>query len=363
MNGNKARNMLKTVEAGGSHYEMGYQYGQACPEISKMLELTSQLFGGWEKTNDILDRYIPSYLPHLESYAPEVVEEMKGMAEGAGVSFRDIMFLNITYEISVPSVMGGCTSFAATGNATAGGELISGQNLDHIEPWLEHMILLKMSPEDGPDIMAVTAPGCLPLVGINAAGLSINMNLLRNNLSLEPGGGVPTHVILRKIFMCETLGEVIAAIAAAGGRSPKNYLVTSTGEGILDIETTTNDMDIQFPERDMLTHANYFKAERFRSNDLAPSLVPDAYIRSHRLYRLMEDNFGEITADIMKELLQDHTNYPNAICRHPDEKSPFPLARMMKTLISIINVPARSTFYVALGNPCENEYVEYRMQD
>lgn len=361
MNELKEKRTLKVVEVGGSHYDMGFQYGKACPEISEMLELTRHLYGGMENIKNIQENYIPKYLPYLQNYAPEILEEMKGMADGANVDFQDIMFLNITYEISVPSVMGGCTSFAAMGKATSGGGLISGQNIDHIEPWLEHMILLKMQPDDGPDIMAVTAPGCLTLAGINSAGISINMNLLRNTTSLEPAGGVPTHVILRKLFMSETLGEVIAAIASAEGRCPKNYLVTSSGEGILDIETTTNDMDIQFPEREMLTHANYFKAERFRSTDLAPSLVPDAYIRSNRLFRLMEEHYGNITVEVMKRLLQDHSNYPNSVCRHRDANAPFPYGRIMKTLISIINLPEEKKVYIAVGNPCKNEYIEYKM--
>lgn len=361
MSETKKKRVLKVVEVGGSHYEMGFQYGKACPEISEMLDLTGQLFGGKDNVTAILDRYIPMYQPYLQNYAPEIIEEMKGIADGANVNLHDIFLLNITYEISVPSVLGGCTSFAAIGKATRDGELISGQNIDHIEPWLEYMILLKMKPDNGPDIMAVTAPGCLTLAGINSAGISVNMNLLRNNTSLEPAGGVPTHVILRKLFMSEKLGDAIATIATAEGRSPKNYLITSKSEGIIDIETTMTDMDIQFPEREMLTHANYFKAERFKSADLAPSLVPDAYIRSNKLFRLMEEHYGNISIEVMKQLLQDHSNYPNSICRHRDENALLPYGRMMKTIISIINIPEENKVYIAAGNPCRCEYIEYRM--
>jgi isopenicillin-N N-acyltransferase-like protein len=361
MSERKEKGTLKIVDVSGSHYEMGFQYGKACPEISGMLDMTYQLFGGRNKTKSILGKFIPMYLPYIEKYAPEIVEEMKGMADGANVNFQDILFLNITYEISVPSVMGGCTSFAATEEATANGELITGQNLDHIEPWKEYMILLKMKPADGPSILAVTAAGCLSLVGINSAGISININLLRNNNSLEPAGGVPTHVILRKLFMSAILGETISTIATAEGRSPKNYLVSNSQEGILDIETTTDDMEIQFPERGMLTHANYFKTDRFKSTDIAPLLVPDAYIRSHKLFHLMERHYGNISVDIMKQLLQDHSNYPNSICRHPDQKATLPIAQMMKTLVSIINCPKEQKAYIAIGNPCESEYLEYRL--
>jgi hypothetical protein len=32
---------------------------------------------------------------------------------------------------------------------------------------------------------------------------------------------------------------------------------------------------------------------------------------------------------------------------------------MMKTLVSIINCPKERKAWIALGNPCENEYFEY----
>jgi isopenicillin-N N-acyltransferase-like protein len=357
----KGTKKLKIIDVSGSHYEMGIQYGKACPEISGMLDITCQLYGGQKKVNSILDKYVPMYLPYMEEYAPEIVEQLKGMAAGAKVDFRDILFLNITYEISVPTVMEGCTSFAASGDATADGKLITGQNLDHIEPWKDYMILLKMKPANGPGIMAVTAAGCLGLIGMNSAGISINLNLLRNKDSLELTGGVPTHVIVNKLFMSENIDKAIAAIASAEGRSAKNYLLAHGQEGIVNIETTTNDMEIQFPEKGVLTHANCFKTDRFKSTDLAPLLVPDSYIRFPRLLQLMEQHYGNISVDVMKQLLQDHVNYPNSICRHPDKKALLPYARIMKTLISIISCPEERKAYIATGNPCENEYVEYQL--
>jgi isopenicillin-N N-acyltransferase-like protein len=357
----KGTKKLKIVEVSGSHYEMGFQYGKACPEISGMLNMTCQLYGGQDRVTSILDKYIPMYLPYVEEYAPEIIEQLKGMAAGANVNFRDVLFLNITYEISVPAVMEGCTSFAASGKATVDGKLIVGQNFDHIKPWKDYMILLKMKPADGPGIMAVTAAGCLGLIGINSAGISVNLNLLRNKDSLEPTGGVPTHVIVNKLFMSENIDKAITAIASSESRSAKNYLLANHHEGIINIETIANDMEIQFPERGILTHANCFKTDRFKSMDLAPLLIPDSYIRFPRLFKLMEHHYGNISVDVMKQLLQDHVNYPNSICRHPDQKAPLPYARIMKTLISIISCPEERKAYIATENPCENEYIEYQL--
>ena len=356
----KGTRKLKVVEVSGSNYEMGFQYGSACPEIARMRDMTFQLFGGREEAANLKKKYIPMYLPRAEKYAPEIVEEMKGMAAGAKVDFEDIFFLNITYEISAVPVAG-CTTFAAAGKATASGEVIAGQNFDYIKNWDDFVILLKMSPADGPRFMAVTAAGCLGLIGLSSAGLSVNLNLLRDKDSLTPHAGVPTHMILRKVFMSRDLGDAITAIASADGRAAKNYLLTSAQGDIIDVETNTTDVDIQFPEKGIYTHANYFKAEWFKSNDTAPLLSPDSYIRASRLFQLMEEQRGKLSIDIMKQLLENHNNHPGSVCRHQNPRAPLPIAKLMKTVVSIISCPKEQKAYICHGNPCENEYFEYRL--
>lgn len=358
MTDSKNSNRMKVVEAGGTPYEMGFQYGEACPEISAMLDGVYNMFGGREKTLEMADKYIPLYLPAAEAYAPEIVEEMKGMAAGAKVDFRDIFFLNITYELAVPSVMG-CTSYAIAPEATADGEIIAGQNFDYVSVWQDSMVLLKMRPSGGPAMMAFAPVGCLGLIGFNSAGISLNLNLVRNKSSLSPVGGVPSHIILGKVLSSENLGQAIGFIATAEGRSAKNYLLTSARGDIVDVEATADDVDISYPEDGILTHANHFKTERFKPDDLAPVQFPDSYVRSRRLLDLLKSHHGHLSVEVIQELLQDHNNYPNSICRHPDAQNPFPMARMMKTLVSIISCPGKQKAWIALGNPCESEYLEY----
>jgi isopenicillin-N N-acyltransferase-like protein len=360
MNSSKGRRKVRVVEVSGNSYEMGLQYGKACPEIRKMRDIIFQLFGGRDKAVELAKKFVPMYLPAAEEYAPEIIEEMKGMAAGAELDFQDIFFLNINYEISVPTVMG-CTSFAISGEATNDGEVIAGQNFDFVNMWEENLVLLKMKPAHGPNILAIGPLGALGLIGLNSAGISLNLNLLRNKDSLMPNGGVPSHIILRKLLMSENLGEAIGTIASAAGRSAKNYLLTSDQGDIVDVEVTVDDLDIQYAEEGIITHANYFKADRFKSTDLAALFWPDAYIRCQRLFQLMKNHHGRLSVDVMQQLLQDHNNYPSSICRHPNPKSPLPMGRLAETLVSIISCPRKRKAYIALGNPCENEYLEYQL--
>ena len=89
------------------------------------------------------------YLPTAQEYAPEIVDEMKGLAAGVKLDFQDIFFLNITYEISGRPILG-CTAFAVAGGATSNGDAIAGQNFDYLNLWEGTLILLKMKPAIGP---------------------------------------------------------------------------------------------------------------------------------------------------------------------------------------------------------------------
>jgi isopenicillin-N N-acyltransferase-like protein len=75
----------------------------------------------------------------------------------------------------------------------------------------------------------------------------------------------------------------------------------------------------------------------------------------------MEENLNYLSVDTMKQFLQDHNNYPNSICKHPDPEAVLPISKMMKTLLSVINSPRERKAYITLGNPCENEYVDYQL--
>lgn len=356
----RGKRKLKVVEVAGSPYEMGFQYGAACPEIRKTVETNREVYEASVGVNGLSDKYIDMYLPSAEAYAPEIVEEMKGMAAGAIIDFRDIFLNNIMYDISV-TLNAGCTSFAASGGTIDSGGVITGQNFDVPAMVEEIVVLLKMKPVQGPEIMAIAPAGCIGLIGLNSAGISLNLNLIRNKDSLSPGGGVPAHVILRKILSSETIGQAISIIASAERRAAKNYLLASDQGDVADVEVTVNDLDVHYPEGGILTHANHFKTERFRNADLAPVVVPDSYVRANRLARMMEENRNILSVDMMKKFFRDHNNYPNSICRHPDPKAALPIGRMMKTVLSVINSPKERKAFIALGNPCENEYLEYRL--
>ena len=355
--GVKTQSRIKEVEVSGTPYGMGFQYGSACPEIGKMFELTCE---ACKLERDAAISLSPKYIPFIEEYSPEIASEMKGMAEGARVDLREIVFLNIWYELSLRGCMGGCTSFAASGEGTNDGELIIGQNLDMTPAWDEMLVLLKMKPSRGPKILAVTPVGLLGLLSLNSAGLALDGNMLAHKDLMGFSEGVPHMVWVRKAQSAENIGKAIAAIASAKKTGVAvNTLLGSQEGDIVDIEVTPDDLGFLYPQKGFIVHSNHFYTERFKSRDLMGTLLPDSYVRSQRLATLMERHRGELSTDVMRELLTDHNNHPDSICRHVDRDAPPEL--QIKTVASVISYPKEQKMYIAYGNPCEKEYVEYKL--
>ena len=350
---------LDLVDAKGTWHEIGRQYGEACSEgIKKNVEV---FVNGIASVNKADKKAIlataQKFIKPVEEYAPECLDEMKGIAEGAKVSFDEVFFINASIELRqyYSLLAGGCTSFACSGEATKNGETIIGQNFDWIAG--TEFVILRAQPTEGPKSLLFGWTGGLAIPGINSAGLGHQANLLHSPTA--SGVGVPFNVLHQKILQQKNIADAIGVIFNASKTGSWNYLLASAEGDIVDVEATKDDINCLFPEMGIITHANYHLTERFKHLDMIGMLLPDAYLRAERLKTLMRRHHGELSVEVMKELMQDHNDYPDSICRHDDVTGPP--EEYFSTKASIISVPAEGKMYITNGCPCENEHVVYRL--
>jgi len=154
----------------------------------------------------------------------------------------------------------------------------------------------------------------------------------------------------------QTISNALGVLCQAA-RSMMYYHLGNSEGRFIGFESTFDEVNIIQPERDMLVHSNHYMTERFKKGDWYGQSGPDTYIRIQRIRRLMELNHGQLTPELMMEILADHNNYPNSICYHLDEKKPL---TRVSTQVSVIMVPAEERMFVACGNPCKYEFVEYK---
>jgi isopenicillin-N N-acyltransferase-like protein len=112
----------------GSPYQIGLQHGEAAKQhISRAIKFYQKIFQtkcrmDWEEVKV----FGLKYQPYLQTYWPQYIDEMRGVAEGAGVAFEDILALNVRTEIAFGAFNDGCTALSWRGTDTS----ILAQNWD-----------------------------------------------------------------------------------------------------------------------------------------------------------------------------------------------------------------------------------------
>ena len=172
----------------GEPYEMGYQQGALLREdirenVRYLFEVKAKEIKIEKGGLTLLDprRVIKGIAARQRKFVPDrYYEEMRGVADGSGVPFEDIVISNFIPELFH------CSGFAIAGSATKDGTLYHGRILDYSCDWKlqEHAILTVASPRNKIPFVNVTYAGFVGSVtGMNAERVSIG----------EMGGGGVGH--------------------------------------------------------------------------------------------------------------------------------------------------------------------------
>ncbi len=350
---------LDIIGCSGSPYEIGHQYGVAAKAniVQSIDTLVTRMEASAGANKVDLLANTRKYLPAVEKYDPVLINQLKGQAEGAGVSFDEVFALRCWFELRFyyKHLQTLCTSFAVTGSATKDGKAIIGQNFDVLPGITLDMVRIKRD-DGGKELSLVFwGGGELTLTG---AGLGIVLNVVLSPTS-QQGLNVPCCCLMPKVMRQKRMGDALSEMCTHG-RSMLHYIIGSAEGDIFSVETHPTGFNVEQPMRDVLVHGNHYHDPRFKMGDNAiPEVRGSTYVRVQRLNRLIEQHYGELTPEIMMRFMSDHGNYPHAICGHPNEEMP-PHARSM-SVSSVIIVPEDKVMYATCGPPCEYEFSEYRL--
>lgn len=206
------RDGLKTLTLSGTPEEMGAAHGIALRDdthalIERFLRRGAELF---DVPFEVLCRRGVECAP----FVPErYLREMRGIAEGCGVSFEIILAMNCLVDVDMAHGAGvaHCCNFVAGGAATRDGVLMHGRNLDFphggVLPELAVVMIRHPSDGNGHPTAAIAWPGYVGfLTGYSAAQISVGeVGTPVSNPTLE---GVPLFLLLREVLEnCSTLDE------------------------------------------------------------------------------------------------------------------------------------------------------------
>jgi isopenicillin-N N-acyltransferase-like protein len=357
-----ASGSIPLIKVRGDPYRRGLEHGRACGDLIRrypdvLLEV-ARIEASWRalkvdrlpSRTDLMARAL-RFLPALEAFAPHLVEEIRGIADGARLPFAEVLLVNVRSEVmGIAESESLCTSFALGRSATANATVLAGQNLDQNPLNRDLVIVLHVEPEQGPSIIMCSFAGLVGYPGINSAGVSFFQNAL--STSTWRAAGMPHYLLKRVLLEQADVRGCLAVASAAGVCSSTNYVLTDGSGRLVDIELTPEGMELVEADDNIVVHANHFVSPALVCKDALRQSMPDSPERHSRLLGLLCDRRGQIQVRDLQIALADHANGPASVCRHQPD---------VETIASIIAEPEDGRLHVSLGHPCTGSFATFQL--
>ncbi len=293
-----------------------------------------------------LPRLLAPYRQAAAAEFPDLLAELDGMAQGAGVEWWELFAANAWEELepvlaaAVPAER--CTAFAIAG---PGGTILA-----HNELWYAgdagNVGVVVSEPDDGPGFASPTLVACLPAVGMNAAGVA---QAIMSLVAEDDGVGIPRVVVSRHSLRAADLAEGARRASVPGRAGGYAHLFAGRGGRTATVETSARRFVVL---DDVRSHANHYLDGRMAA--LAPPPSGGSVARLDRLRALLEERSPAAPEDAMG-VLADHGGEPESICLHPDEAEGDEASA---TIFAMVCHLEERRMWVSPGNPCQSPFEE-----
>ena len=300
------------------------------------------------------------FMPSIAQYAPHLLEEMRGIAQGAGCDIREIVAINARTELMYGVTrQSECTSIGISKNASIDGHIRVAQNWDWRPTLRGTPILWALHPEEGQDVLTLTEAGMVGKIGINSSGLAMCINLLKSDTDYA-GPAVPMHIILRRVLEdAHSVEEAITLIKETDRCTSCFHMLVDQKGALAGVEATPAGEQVLRSANGVLTHANHCVSPELFIHDSNAREFPETLARGERARLLASEQ--KIDESFLRSILADHATSPGSICLHVEPG--IPLVENYESIASIIFDLTSGTVDIAEGPPCENAYRRLLLED
>jgi tetratricopeptide (TPR) repeat protein len=370
----------------GTPYEMGYQHGilmkeeianGTVPVFADPVSHNPSFAGKPAWVKKLLGTYLELsvYGPIERNTPQEYLEEIKGIADGAGLPFREVFIANFLSDLSMAMTPGvvtkkvkeldiepECSGFVAAGDVVGGGGLIFGRNTDYSGQgrWIPYQTIFFYEPKDALSYVNVGSAGLIKAnSAMNEAGIVISGHFMAFE-GASPSGlsfTVLESEIMRK---AETLDEAIALLEdARRGGSFGLIIADGKAHDAAVIESTPGLIGIRKMTHGSIVLTNFATTEELKPVDLLLRhniLLRNVMGRYERLVQLIERHRGAITPARAATFMSDHVDVITGT-----ERGTGITVCSDNNVTSAVFLPEAGLFWVAGGGEpaCINDYVGY----
>jgi len=331
---------LPLVRLTGSAEEIGAEHGtKLSNRIEKAFELyRAKLFTQW--TDASLKATSLAFFERIQEFSEQYAIELKAIASHAGRQLWEVAMLMARTEILQSSVPNECTSiyFKESG--------LLGQNWDWVQEFENLAVIFDVTRQDGFRFLALGEPGFVK-IGLNSSGVGVCLNILKCH---APTGGIPVHILLRRVLDSTSVSEAYHAIATASRATMSNILIADDLSRYVNLELAGKELFTLSPHEvevnNVVVHTNGFLTSEIDNIDL-PEESESSAARIVRAKSLTTTYSGRHEADMLKILLDQEGKLP--ICRL-SERNIFNDLNYGTVSTVVMNLKERKLIF-SQGNP------------
>lgn len=309
-----------------------------------------------------------NYIPAIEKYTPDLLEEVKGIAEGSGIDFNSIFAFQLLDEFLLNG-----EEFSGNYCSSIGINKINekpaylAQNWDILAFLKGFQIVLHIKNE-GSDIESFVFiySGFIGAFGMNNKGVGICVNSINQlNYSKE---NLPVAFIIRGILEQSNQGDAIKFLHKIKHASPQNYLIGGP-EKIYDFECSANritpliindNSQVVYHTNHALINDDYNQKylDYLKKHDEEQTKNDNSHTRFCSLEKRLNIPPKDITIDLIKSALCSDDSKEHPICMNYKNNSS--LFTLSSTVMVLSEHPE---FHIAFGPPDVTPYKIYKFDD
>ncbi len=273
--------------------------------------------------------------PMIESsrrFDQAIVEDLEGLAVGAGVAFDDIAVLATRSELlqlsEVP--IGECTTIVQTTRI--------GQTWDWFVRQIDACLVWQT-----PRFVAFGEAGMPPKIGVNTSGVAITLNFLGTHLTNDPTG-LPVHILLHHLLerATSTADAIDRLLHAQSAACAAIGLLDATGEGAV-LELAPDGRTTQVSAEHVLIQTNHCLSDTLRGTDTPGPLLVNSVARLTRAHHVVAAGAS------LESILADNDGTAHPIALSGDLRVPD--LWQLGTVVAVILDAGQRSMLIAPGNP------------
>ncbi|MCC5619959.1 C45 family peptidase [Nostoc sp. CHAB 5715] len=335
---------LPLVRLSGSPEAIGAAHGSLLrSRIEKAIAVYRfKLFPDW--SDSALKATSLAFFQRIQDFSLPYAIELKAIASHSGRELWEIAMLISRTEILRSTAPNECTAVYFK-------QGILGQNWDWVADFENLAVIFDITREDGHRFLAMGEPGFVK-IGCNTSGIGVCLNILKCDAHT---GGIPVHVLLRRVLDSTDIKEAYQAIAKAERATMSNILIANEAGEYKNLELAGSSLfDLSQDEvevNNIVVHTNGYLTHELETIP-NPDETASSAVRLSTAKTLVLNSRTQDEAEMLAILLNQQGALP--ICRRSEQN---PLNNISYgTVATLVMNLKKKIFIFSQGNPLEKTF-------